>query len=135
MSTSSYLDLFPREKIVYLTPHCNQVLEGYDPDSVYIVGALVDKTTREPLSLAKAKRDGVKMRTLPLDYLSFKGDKLLSLNAMMAILVDMRVEGDWRKVLERHVPPRKVKTQVELEEEKNLRQLKFVRFYTHFQKF
>jgi len=34
----SYLDLYPREKLVYLTPHCNEELKEYNHDDVYIVG-------------------------------------------------------------------------------------------------
>jgi len=34
----SYLDLYPREKLVYLTPHCNEELKEYNHDDVYIIG-------------------------------------------------------------------------------------------------
>ena len=33
-----YLDLFPKEKLVYLTPHCNNELKEYDHDAIYIIG-------------------------------------------------------------------------------------------------
>lgn len=33
-----YCDIYPAEKLVYLTPHCNVDLEKYDADSVYIMG-------------------------------------------------------------------------------------------------
>lgn len=39
----SYLDLFPKEKLVYLSPHCREELLEYDHDSIYIIGAIVDK--------------------------------------------------------------------------------------------
>lgn len=41
--TESYLDLFPKEKLVYLTPHCREELTNFDSDAVYIVGCIVDK--------------------------------------------------------------------------------------------
>lgn len=34
----NYLDLYPREKLVYLTPHCNEELKEYNHDDVYIIG-------------------------------------------------------------------------------------------------
>ena len=40
---NSYLDLFPKEKLVYLTPHCNAPLKKHDGDDVYIIGGIVDK--------------------------------------------------------------------------------------------
>lgn len=41
----SYLDMFPKERLVYLTPHCREVLREYDHDDIYIIGAIVDKVT------------------------------------------------------------------------------------------
>lgn len=40
---ASYLDLFPKDQLVYLTPHCNDTMEKYDHDAIYIIGAIVDK--------------------------------------------------------------------------------------------
>jgi ribonuclease P protein 1 len=57
-----------QEKIVYLTPHCREDLGKWDHDAVYVVGALVDKSTQDPFSLAKAKKLGIKTRKLPLDH-------------------------------------------------------------------
>jgi ribonuclease P protein 1 len=34
-----YMDLFPTEKLIYLSPHSDHVLEQYDSDAVYIIGA------------------------------------------------------------------------------------------------
>lgn len=39
----SYLDLFPKKDLVYLTPHCREELSTYNHDAVYIVGCMVDK--------------------------------------------------------------------------------------------
>lgn len=40
---NSYLDVFPKEKLIYLTPHCRQEMETFDHEAVYIVGGIVDK--------------------------------------------------------------------------------------------
>lgn len=37
-TNKSYLELYPREKLVYLTPHCNEQLKEYNHDDVYIIG-------------------------------------------------------------------------------------------------
>lgn len=39
-TNKSYLDLYPREKLVYLTPHCNENLKEFNPDDVYIIGKI-----------------------------------------------------------------------------------------------
>ena len=62
----NYMDLYPKEKLVYLTPHCRNELREFDHDAVYIVGGVVDLVKGRPLSLAKAKKEGIKMAKLPL---------------------------------------------------------------------
>ncbi|CAG4954647.1 unnamed protein product [Colias eurytheme] len=106
----SYLDIFPKDKLVYLTPHCREELTSFDHDAIYIVGCMVDKINNEPLSLAKAKRDGIKMAKLPLDrYLEWApgSKKNLNINHMIPILLDLKLTGDWEFAL-RHIPRRKL---------------------------
>lgn len=38
LTEKSYTDLYPTKELVYLTPHCDEELEKYDGDSVYIIG-------------------------------------------------------------------------------------------------
>nr|CAD7448782.1 unnamed protein product [Timema bartmani] len=110
ITEKSYLDVFPKQDLVYLTPHCREELTEYNHDTVYIIGALVDKVNQEPLSLAKAKKEGLKMAKFPLDrYLDWGsgGGKSLTLNQVVMILLDMKLTGDWHKALV-HVPQRKL---------------------------
>lgn len=37
-TSKSYLELYPKKKLVYLTPHCNEDLKEYNHDDVYIIG-------------------------------------------------------------------------------------------------
>ncbi|KAB0795254.1 hypothetical protein PPYR_12093 [Photinus pyralis] len=106
----SYLDVFPKEQLVYLTPHCKDVLKTYSHDDIYIIGGIVDKVNNEPLSLAKAKKEGLRMAKLPLDYYLDWGSgsgKSLTINQVLSILVDVKATGDWKHAL-RHVPRRKL---------------------------
>lgn len=45
VTSQSYLDLFPKDQLIYLTPHCKTDLLEYDSDMVYIIGAMVDKVS------------------------------------------------------------------------------------------
>lgn len=111
ITSQSYLDLFPRDQLVYLTPHSRRDLTEYDPNMVYIIGGLVDKTDPKPLSLAKAKKEGIQMAKLPLEkYLSWGSgsSKNLTLDQMLRIILDIRHTKDWKKALQ-HVPTRKLK--------------------------
>lgn len=113
-----YLDIFPKESIVYLTPHCREEMREFDHDAVYIIGAMVDKANNEPLSLAKAKREGLKMEKLPLDrhlLWGSGGSKSLTLNQVINILLDIRATGSWDKALQ-HVPRRKLASVEDIQE-------------------
>jgi len=106
----SYLDLFPKEKLIYLTPHCREVMTEFDHDAVYIIGGIVDKVNNEPLSLAKAKKEGLRMAKLPLDHYLDWGSgsgKSLTINQVTSILLDVKRTRDWKYAL-RHVPRRKL---------------------------
>lgn len=39
-TSKSYLELYPKEKLVYLTPHCNVELKEYNHDDIYIIGKI-----------------------------------------------------------------------------------------------
>ncbi|KAL6443378.1 hypothetical protein ACFW04_002918 [Cataglyphis niger] len=111
ITSQSYLDLFPKNQLVYLTPHCRTDMTEYNPDMVYIIGAMVDKHNQQPLSLAKAKKDGIQMAKLPLEkYLPWGSGstKNLTLNQMISVLLDLRHTKDWKKALQ-HIPTRKLK--------------------------
>lgn len=71
---------------------------------------MVDKMNNEPLSLAKAKAEGLRMAKFPLDrYLEWGiGTKSLTINQCLDIMLDLRVTGDWDKALV-HVPRRKIR--------------------------
>ncbi|XP_059470220.1 mitochondrial ribonuclease P protein 1 homolog [Neocloeon triangulifer] len=116
VTEKSYLDIVPKESIVYLTPHCREVMRDFDHDANYIIGGIVDKSNQEPLTLAKAKREGLRMAKFPLDeYMHWGagGSKFLTLDQVLKIMLDMRKTGDWNYAL-RHVPRRKLKTNEEV---------------------
>jgi len=39
---SSYLDIFPQEKLIYLSPDSNEEMTSFDHDAVYIIGGIID---------------------------------------------------------------------------------------------
>lgn len=69
---NNYIDYFPKDKLIYLTPDSRYHMKYMDPDAVYIIGAIADYGKEQPLTLAKAKREGIKHQRLPLDrYCNF----------------------------------------------------------------
>ncbi|KAK0405621.1 hypothetical protein QR680_018092 [Steinernema hermaphroditum] len=108
-------ELFPRERIRYLSPNAEEELETIEDDDVFVIGGIVDRVVEHgiPLYASKeaAEADGVRSVKLPLDkYVKWEsGTKYLTLVAVMHILQDVyATRGDWPEVLRRHIPRRNV---------------------------
>uniref|UniRef100_A0A8C4X0P2 tRNA methyltransferase 10 homolog C n=1 Tax=Eptatretus burgeri TaxID=7764 RepID=A0A8C4X0P2_EPTBU len=109
-TTKPFYEIAPTNELVYLTPDSRCKLLEFDPKAFYVVGGIVDKLMQPGLSLAKAKRAGIKTACLPLDYyLAWRlGSKNLTLDQMMSILISVAEDGDWPRALQ-HVPQRKIR--------------------------
>ncbi|XP_009464986.1 PREDICTED: mitochondrial ribonuclease P protein 1 [Nipponia nippon] len=103
-----YTDVFPKDKLIYLTADSPKVMKTFDHNKIYIVGSMVDRSIKTGVSLARAKRLGLETAALPLEkYLLWNtGAKNLTLDQMMHILLTLKDTGDWKKALE-FVPKRK----------------------------
>ncbi|NXQ78635.1 TM10B methyltransferase, partial [Quiscalus mexicanus] len=56
----SYLDLFPLEAIVYLTP------DSENGNKVYVLGGLVDESIHKQLTLRRAREQHLQTARLPI---------------------------------------------------------------------
>ncbi|XP_004706516.1 tRNA methyltransferase 10 homolog C [Echinops telfairi] len=104
----SYVDLFPKGNIIYLTADSPNVMTTFKHDKIYIIGSFVDKNMQPGTSLANAKRLKLATECLPLDkYLQWEtGTKNLTLDQMMRILLCLKNTGSWEEAL-KFVPRRK----------------------------
>ncbi|KAM6439310.1 tRNA methyltransferase 10 homolog C [Rhynochetos jubatus] len=103
-----YTEIFPKDKLIYLTADSPRVMKTFDHNKIYIIGSMVDRSIKTGVSLARAKRLGLETAALPLEkYLLWNsGAKNLTLDQMMHILLTLKDTGDWKKALE-FVPKRK----------------------------
>ncbi|NXE29026.1 TM10B methyltransferase, partial [Ardeotis kori] len=63
----SYLDLFPLDAIVYLTPDSeNGKYFNIDPHKVYVLGGLVDESIHKKLTLQRAQEKSLQTARLPI---------------------------------------------------------------------
>ncbi|XP_028655774.1 tRNA methyltransferase 10 homolog C [Erpetoichthys calabaricus] len=104
----THVELFSRDKLVYLTADSPNVLRTFDHDKIYIVGSMVDKSIQRGLSLANAKRLKLATARLPLDeHLHWEsGAKNLTLDQVMRILLTIKDSNNWEDALN-FVPKRK----------------------------
>ncbi|UJR07553.1 hypothetical protein I4U23_011841 [Adineta vaga] len=115
-----YIDLFDKDRLVYLTPDSPNEMTHFDHNAVYIVGGIYDDENKEPLTYQKAVRQNIRHEKLPLDkYLTFhsSSSKALAFHEVYNILLTLKhTNNNWIKAF-RYVPKRKIATRVEEEQE------------------
>lgn len=105
-----FIDAFPKDQLVYLTPDSKNALSEYNPHDVYVVPGIIDKGYNGSITLARAKQLGIRTAWFPLNrYLPLnRGNKGLPFNLMLDILMDFKKTRDWPTAL-KHIPQRKLK--------------------------
>lgn len=94
--SNNYLDHFPREKLVYLAQNCRHDMGKFDHDAVYIIGSLIDTSGQDPVVLAKAKKEGIRVQRLPFDRhvaISLQSTILIAVVIFFDILLPLRYSG------------------------------------------
>jgi Trm5-related predicted tRNA methylase len=62
-----YIDLFDKDRLIYLTPDSPNEMTHFDHDAVYILGGIYDDENKEPLTYEKAVRQNIRHQKLPLE--------------------------------------------------------------------
>jgi len=111
VTEKSYLDLYPKKDLVYLSPDARETLSHFDANKIYILGGIVDKRGETPLTLAKAQQEGIAAFKLPLDRYTPGGrhdSKALTLDVVLKILLHVKDEPrGWENAIVAHLPKRK----------------------------
>lgn len=98
---------FPIEKLVYLTPDSDNLLEVLDHDKVYVIGGIVDDNQLKGLSLEKATAHGIAHAKLPIkENLPTFRNQSLNINHIVEILLRLAEGMDMKAALESVVPQR-----------------------------
>ncbi|NXM74116.1 TM10B methyltransferase, partial [Serilophus lunatus] len=102
----SYLDLFPLDAIVYLTPDSENVLEDIDPNKVYVLGGLVDESIHKQLTLRRAREQSLQTARLPIREYMVKApnprnyhSETLAINQVFDILSTYYETQSWPEAL------------------------------------
>uniref|UniRef100_A0A7N4Q0H0 tRNA methyltransferase 10 homolog B n=2 Tax=Sarcophilus harrisii TaxID=9305 RepID=A0A7N4Q0H0_SARHA len=101
-----YLDLFPLESLVYLTPDSEHALEDIDLDKVYIIGGLVDESIQKKLTYQKAQENSIQTARLPIQEYMVKNanaknyhSEILAINQVFDILSTYVETQNWPEAL------------------------------------
>ena len=93
----SYLDLYPREKLVYINYAAKQVMHTFDPAKVYVFGATkgVSNLTMNYMVL-ECKKRGIECVRLPVKYyVNYTGSTNLNWNEMFKTFLNLHAGHDW----------------------------------------
>ncbi|XP_053556612.1 tRNA methyltransferase 10 homolog B [Bombina bombina] len=111
---NSFLDLFPTNAIVYLTPDSENPLEDVDPHKVYVLGGLVDESIQKKLTYHKARENDLQTARLPIQEYMIKNinlknfhSEILAINQVFDILSTYLEKRSWPEALKAGVSPGK----------------------------
>jgi len=109
LKQDSYIDVFNKADLIYLTADSPESLEKLETGKVYIVGGLLDHNRLKGVTYKKASEQGIATARLPINqYMAeMKGREVLTSNQVVEILSNFLELSDWRKSFEKTVPPRK----------------------------
>ncbi|KAG7307230.1 hypothetical protein JYU34_007387 [Plutella xylostella] len=103
-----YLEIFPKEKLCYLTSESENVIESFDDDTIYIIGGLVDHNEHKGLCYKIAQEQGIQHGQLPLDkYVNMKTRKVLTIDHVFEIVLKISEGMSWQDTLLKVLPERK----------------------------
>lgn len=103
---------FKGDRIVYLSPDSDNVLDVLDPETVYIIGGLVDDSVKKNSSQKYCQEASISTARLPIAELMARSEtggsfkQILTINQVFDILLSYHETGDWRTALGLHVPSR-----------------------------
>ena len=104
----SFMELFDKEKIIYLTSDSETVLETLEKDAVYVIGGLVDHNHHKFLTQELALKNCIRSARLPLsEYLIIKTRTVLTINQVFDIILGISEGLPWKEVLMNTLPQRK----------------------------
>lgn len=104
LHTKCFTEIFPKERLVMLTPDSDQKLD-YNFNDIYIIGGIVDFGRSDPLTMAKAKKLGIRSARLPLDNMrTYEGDsKELPMSSAAAFIRECQVNKNLKEIIRKTV--------------------------------
>lgn len=108
IESKPYLDLFDKDKLVYLSAESDVEVSELNENDIYIIGGLVDHNRLKGICHQKAAEQGIRTARLPIgSFMELKTRKVLTVNQVFEILLNWTIHKDWAKAFEEFIPKRK----------------------------
>lgn len=106
--TKPYWDIFSSRELVVLSPDAEEELESVEPDLVYVIGGLVDRTVAKNESWIQARAFHFTIKKLPLKkYLPCITSPVLNINSVVDVMREWIRTKNWVMSLKAQIPQRK----------------------------
>lgn len=106
--TEHYIEIVPKEDLVYLTSDSPNVLTELDQSKAYVIGGLVDHNHHKGITFEKAKELGIAHAQLPLtSFVKMNTRKVLAVNHVFEIILSYLEKGNWQDAFFTILPQRK----------------------------
>lgn len=94
--------------IIYLSSDSPNTLDVLSPNTIYIVGGIVDKNRHKGLCYKRARELGITTAKLPIgDYMTMQSRSVLAVNHVVEIMLKWLEKGDWGEAFLAVIPKRK----------------------------
>lgn len=100
-----YSSMFPKERLVVLTPDSGYTLE-YNGNDVYVVSGLVDFASAVPVTLDKARSLGIRTAKLPMHLVKLspgRSTEMPFFNVVNCVRA-RTINENWEEILEANTP-------------------------------
>ncbi|CAG7838643.1 unnamed protein product [Allacma fusca] len=100
-----------KDEVVYLSPDAKVELEEFHPGRIYVVGGIVDETTRKNISRRFAQGSNISSARIPIDKYFSKSEtgtfkKVLTINQVIDIVIEWHRSKDWVQAIQAGLPKR-----------------------------
>ncbi|XP_053699170.1 tRNA methyltransferase 10 homolog A [Sabethes cyaneus] len=107
-SAESFVNLFDKQKLIYLTSESDNVLNDLEKGCIYVIGGLVDHNQHKGHCLTLASQLGIRHARLPLsEHIVIKTRTILTINQVFEILMKIQLGKKWQETLLEVLPKRK----------------------------
>lgn len=108
LNEKSYLEIFDKEKVIYLTSDSDNILHDLDLNKVYIIGGLVDHNQHKGVCYKKALKQQINHQRLPIEeFVKVNSRKVLTINHVFEILLHTHQTKNWENSFFKVIPKRK----------------------------
>jgi tRNA (guanine9-N1)-methyltransferase len=107
-SKESFLSLYDKNNIIYLTPDSENTIETLVEGKCYIIGGLIDRNKHKNFTLEFAKESGIQTSKFPLnDFFKLKSS-VLTVDQSFSILSNFYNSNNWEDAIISSIPKRKI---------------------------